>query len=382
MKKVGNSGMAFKEDMTRLSGQVNQRKEKCLGNEEATKHSLILPFFQVMGYDVYDPHELVPEYKAGWAANKEKVDYAIFINGSPVFFVEAKAIGEKLENYDAQLAKYFNSTPNMKVAVITDGLIYKFFTDLKAPNMMDAEPFFSFSVEEFGDNDIEILKGFRRDTFNLDAVVTKAEDLVYFNGISNKLRAIFRHPSDEFIRLVAADVFPKKMTEKAVDRLRPLVKQGISTTLIDMVSQGLTQGINDDADCDEVQAQDEVHDHADKIITTEEELAVYGEIAKTIAAQVGQDDRVTYKDTINYFSIMVDNKVTRWFCRTYLNPNVRRRKLVLRLPKDTVANLIGPDIELFEHTGEKDPCTMLDYTGMDLIAKISPALFAAYKSVR
>lgn len=371
--------MAFKEDVTRLSGQVTQRKERCAGNEEATKHSLILPFFQVMGYDVYDPQELVPEYKAGWASTKEKVDYAIFINGNPVFFVEAKAVGEKLDNHDAQLAKYFNSTPNMKVGVITDGLTYKFFTDLKQPNIMDAEPFFTFNVETFSNDGLEILQSFRRDSFNLESVITKAEDLVYLNGISNKLRSIFKHPSDDFIRLVAGDVFPRKMTEKAVERLRPLVKQAISSTLIEMVSQGLTQGINESDEDNDSQEYQDPTEQADKIITTEEELAVYSEIANAIAAQVGSDNKVSYKDTINYFSIMIDNKPTRWFCRTYLNPNVRRRRLVIRLPKEQVARLINDDSLLHDAPGEKEPCTMLDYTGMELISKIAPALTEAYK---
>ena len=98
--------MGFPEDIYRLGSQVSTRKEYCKGNEEATKHSLILPFFQILGYDIHDPSVLVPEFKAGFASNKEKIDYAIFLGGKPVLFVEAKAIGEKLENYDAQLAKW------------------------------------------------------------------------------------------------------------------------------------------------------------------------------------------------------------------------------------------------------------------------------------
>jgi hypothetical protein len=106
--------MGFAEDIYRLASQVANRQAHCKGNEEATKHSLILPFFQTLGFDIHDPSELVPEFKAGFASNKEKIDYAIFLKGQPVLFVEAKAVGEKLENQDAQLAKYFNATPRTR----------------------------------------------------------------------------------------------------------------------------------------------------------------------------------------------------------------------------------------------------------------------------
>ncbi|MBF2055495.1 MAG: type I restriction enzyme HsdR N-terminal domain-containing protein [Candidatus Sericytochromatia bacterium] len=231
--------MSFKEDFSRLVEQVIQRREVCRNNEEATKQALIMPFLQILGYDIWNPLELVPEYKAGWA-KAEKVDYALFINQKPSVFIEAKSYGEKLVNYDAQLAKYFNSTPEVKIAIITDGVTYKFFTDVQQLNIMDKEPLFEFQIDMLKPQDFEVLNKLRKESFDVDSVILEAENLIYLNGFMKKLRQFFNNPSDDFIKFLASDIYPGRLTSKALERMHPLVKQAVSTTLVSMVSKGLS----------------------------------------------------------------------------------------------------------------------------------------------
>lgn len=134
--------MAFDDAVRTLANQIGERRRH-IKTEEAVKQALILPFLSLLEYDVYNPSELVPEYKAGWVKGAEKVDYAVCIAGKLAMLIEAKGPDEVLSNYDAQLAKYFNSTPEVKFALITNGIHYKFFTDLQEKNILDKQPFLS-----------------------------------------------------------------------------------------------------------------------------------------------------------------------------------------------------------------------------------------------
>lgn len=362
--------MGFAEDLSRLASQVGTRQEHCRGNEEATKHSLILPFFQLLGFDIYDPAVLVPEYKAGFASSKEKIDYAIFQNGAPVLFVEAKPVGARLENYDAQLAKYFNSTVGLKLATITDGVRYKFFTDLKEPNLLDAEPFFEFNLTDLKGEEIEILTGFRCEGFDPAGLVAQAEDLVYLRALKKKVRSIFREPSEDFVRFVAGDIFPRRITQNVLERLTPLVRQAMKGALLEMVSQGLSQEITK---ADEVEAVVPAadSDQSDKAapVTTEEELAAFDLVRKMLS----EDPRISYKDTSAYLGIQVNN--TRgWFLRLYLNGG--NRFALVRLPLSQ-AQQLAPGVE-FDEYGEG--CRVKIAAISDLNALKAP-IVAAYTAV-
>jgi hypothetical protein len=353
--------MGFSEDVYRLATQITSRKNHCRGNEEATKHSLILPFFQTLGYDIYDPAVLMPEYRAGFASNKEKIDYAIFLNGVPALFIEAKAVGDKLENHDAQLAKYFNSTPGLKVAVITNGLRYKFFTDLKQPNLLDSDPFFEFDIESIGQEEVDILKGFRSETFNPTELVLQAENLVYLNAIKRKFRTIFRDPSDEFVRFIASDIFPKKITANALDRLNPLVRQAMSSVLVEMVSNGLTQAITVPVDSEVLsslenkpysQAPNET-ENKDKAtpVTTEIELDGFRIVQNITGKDGSPDPRVGYKDTVTYMGIHIGGP-HRWFVRLFFNGS--QKYIVVRVPASTARDMTPHPLSAEEITNQPD----------------------------
>lgn len=335
--------MGFKEDMQRLSTQVAERKSHVV-NEEMTKQVLIMPFIQALGFDIFNPLEVRPEYIADFGKKKgEKVDYAIFKDEAPAMFIEAKSVNEDLENHDAQLARYFNATPGVRIAILTNGIIYKFFTDLNSNNMMDQSPFLTLDITNLSASDIEVLANFSKDRFETETLVRYAEELIYTSNLNAKLKDLFKNPPDDFIRYLIKDFSDTRITSNVLERFRPIVKKSISHAILEIVSQGLFQ--QEAAPSEEVVQTsqpivveekqietEEVPDSGRKIITTEEEKASF-ELIKGILERHGKDaSSLNSKDTTNYYAIFVKN-IHEWFLR--LNLDSTNKQLITRLPVET-----------------------------------------------
>ena len=343
--------MAFKEDIQKLISQIIQRKNY-ITNEEMTKHSLIIPFIQILGYDIFNPLAIKPEYSADFGKKKgEKVDYAVFRDNNPIMFIEAKSPSEKLENHDAQLSRYFNSTPEVKLGIITNGIKYKFFTDLNESNVMDSNPFFELNLENINDNDIDILQKFTKDFFDLSNMLQFAEELVYMSKLIKNLKELFRNPSDEFIRLLVKDFSDSRVTANVIERFKPLVKKAVTSALLEIVSHGILQSENISENASEEinnqQAENndndnEITNEKAKIITTEEELKSF-KIITNILTNCGKDiSNLKYKDTCNYFGVLNKN-ILGWFLRINLDANVKH--LTTKLSIETAKEL-APDFKI------------------------------------
>ncbi|MDS1004990.1 type I restriction endonuclease [Clostridium sporogenes] len=216
--------MSFKEDLQKLSIQINERKVH-ITNEEMTKQALIIPFLQSLGFDVFNPLEVRPEYTADFGKKKgEKVDYAIFKDESPIAFLEAKSVNEDLSNHDAQLSRYFNAVPDVKLGILTNGIEYRFFTDLNANNIMDESPFLKFDITSLTDSDAENLTNFKKELFDTEFLIKYAEELVYTSVLDNSLKELFKNPSDEFVRFLIKDFSDSRITNNVIERFRPIVK--------------------------------------------------------------------------------------------------------------------------------------------------------------
>ena len=166
----------FPEQVKTFAKRVQKLKDSIL-TEEATKTSVIMPFFQLLNYDVFNPEEFLPEFTADVGIKKgEKVDYAILKSGEPIILVEAKSIQEKLTKHDSQLFRYFGTT-KAKFAILTNGLTYRFYTDLEEQNKMDTVPFFEFNLLDIRDNQLSELYKFRKENFNIEDIITTASKL-------------------------------------------------------------------------------------------------------------------------------------------------------------------------------------------------------------
>lgn len=139
--------------------------------EEATKHSLILPLISALGYGIFDNNEVRPEYIADVGTKKgEKVDYVILQNGQPMILIEAKQVGTPLKNKVDQLFRYFSVTP-AKIAILTDGVKYLFFTDSQKANIMDTVPYMTIDLKVASDEEIGRLLAYHKEQINIGAVV-------------------------------------------------------------------------------------------------------------------------------------------------------------------------------------------------------------------
>jgi len=148
--------MDFKDQIKILGERVAKLKDQ-IQTEEATKHSFVMPFIQTLGYDVFNPTEVVPEYISDIGTKKgEKIDYAILKDGVPAILIECKHWAQDLVIHNNQILRYFNVS-KAKFGVLTNGINYKFYSDLEEPNKMDEKPFLEFNICEMKDNQVEEL---------------------------------------------------------------------------------------------------------------------------------------------------------------------------------------------------------------------------------
>lgn len=73
--------------------------------------------------------------------------------------IECKSCTEVLDKHSSQLFRYFG-TSSAKFGILTNGIIYKFYTDLDESNKMDLTPFLEFDMENINDSLIPSLKKF------------------------------------------------------------------------------------------------------------------------------------------------------------------------------------------------------------------------------
>lgn len=368
--------MTFTDDLAKLSEQVKKRLDHVQG-EEATKQALILPFFAALGYDIYDPTEVKPEFISDAATKKagqfEKVDYAILLNDTVVMLVEAKASNEKLISHDGQLRRYFTWTQTAKVAIATNGKEYRFFTDLRSSNIMDEEPFFSFNILEFTPKDIEDLKFFHRDNFDPTAISRHAEDIVYTKATTKLIGELLRNPSDDFIRFLikSSNLTDSVLTSKVIDKFKPIIKKSIQNSLVDLMTRSLAQEISIETEPEVIEDVSEIdgistEDSSNKVVTTPEELDAFSKIQAMCNAIVPEKLEVKYKDTSSYFTIHLGNP-NWWFTRLYFSN--KKKGLIVRLSLEEAKQLT--DFKLQDCSGHLGTASTRVYmTSVDDVDKL------------
>lgn len=296
--------------------------------EEQTKMYFIAPFLNILGYNVFNPDDVVAEYVADIGAKKgEKVDYALKIDGNIEILIEAKAKNDTLENHDVQLKRYFNVT-NAKIGILTNGIIYKFFTDLDEKNIMDNKPFLIIDLNDLTDDKIAELKKFTKTSYNTDSILDSAENLKYSNSMIAFLNRQLDSPDDQFIKLMGREICDQKMTQLKVESMKAIFKKTFKTFINDFARKKFESALqnsnlpsgneNDTTSNDPVSNEEVTSLNKKQIITTSTELEAFY-IIKSILRKYINSDEITYKDTISYFGVLLNNRVTKWICRLYLD---------------------------------------------------------------
>lgn len=315
--------MDFKDTIKQISERIEKLKEN-IETEEATKNAFIMPFINALGYDVFNPLEVIPEMVCDIGTKKgEKIDYAIMKDNEPIILIECKHWKQNLNLHDNQLLRYFGVS-KAKFGLLTNGIIYRFYTDLKQPNVMDDKPFLEVDLTDIKENQIEELKKFHKSYFDIDSIINSASELKYMGELKSIIKDEFSNPSVELVKLLASRVYDGSMRQTIIEQFTPLVKRSLASHVNDIISERLKGALsaNEEAESEEQQAPEEQVVEADKIITTEEELESY-QIVKAILRKVVEPSRITYRDTQSYFAILLDDNVRKTICRMYFNRSIK-----------------------------------------------------------
>ncbi|HBO5587648.1 TPA: restriction endonuclease [Pseudomonas aeruginosa] len=320
--------MEFEEKLVSLAAKIRQQKS-AIQTEEATKTAFVMPFIQmVLGYDVFDPLEVVPEFTCDIGTKKgEKIDYAILKDGEIQILIESKKIGEPLNiNHASQLFRYFHVT-NARISILTNGQVYKFFTDLDAPNKMDEKPFLELDILDIDDHAIPELQKLTKSAFDVESIISAAGELKYVGQIKRILASQFSQPDEEFVRLFASRVYEGIITQKVRDQFTTLTKKACTQFLSDQVNDRLKSAItggpqpilvaqaqpDQPADAEQTEPEEK-----DRVVTTAEEIEGYN-IVKAIVRTEVDVKRIAPRDTQSYFGILLDDNNRKPIARLHFN---------------------------------------------------------------
>lgn len=318
--------MDFMEKLNTLSAKIKQQAG-AIQTEEATKTAFVMPFIHnVLGYDVFDPTEVVPEFICDVGTKKgEKIDYAIFKNGEVQILIECKKIGDSLNlNHASQLFRYFHVT-NARISILTNGQVYKFFTDLDSPNKMDEKPFLEFDLLDIDEYVLPELRKLTKSAFDVDSIINAAGELKYVSQIKRLIAAQFTTPDEDFVKFFASRVYDGILTQKVKDSFTELTRKATSQFLNDQVNERLKSAMSGvqlpvapaDISAEPGQSEQGTTEESE-IQTTIDELEGF-HIVKAIVRTVVDANRISQRDTKSYFGILLDDNNRKPICRLHFN---------------------------------------------------------------
>jgi hypothetical protein len=350
------------DQLRALSSRIGATKD-LVQTEEATKNAMIMPFIQALGYNVFDPTEVTPELCADIGLKKgEKVDYAILRDGKPIMLFECKKSGGDLNiSHAGQLFRYFHVT-EARFGVLTNGLVYKFFTDLEKPNKMDEKPFFEFNILDFKDRDIDELKKFAKSQFDVDTILTTASDLKFTRVIQNRLSDWMADPSEEFVRMVSADLMlGKRFTPQVREQFTTITRRAFDQLVSERINERLKGAMTIDAAPVRtvLEAPAVVEAESDGIVTTPEEIEGF-HIVRSILRSLVNSNRVVMRDALSYCAILLDDNNRRPICRLRFNNNQRLAIGIFNVDKEEEKFALTSLDDLYSHA-EKLKATVSAY---------------------
>lgn len=332
--------MDFIERLQALSAKIKQQGQN-IATEEATKTAFIMPFLhQVLGYDVFDPLEVIPEFTADTATKKnEKVDYALLKDGEVQILIECKKYGEPLSTKHAgQLFRYFSVT-NARIAILTNGAQYQFYTDLDAPNKMDEKPFLTLDIENIDEHIVPEVKKLTKSSFDVESVIDAAGELKYLSQIKKILSEQFKEPEEAFVKFFASRVYDGVLTQKVKNSFKDITVKALKQFLNDRVSDRLQSALERDTSTTSDTAKKENHieqevDEESKVVTTLEEIEGYNIVKAILRASI-DPSRIVHRDTQSYFGILLDDNNRKPLCRLHFNGRQKHIGIIGQDKKET-----------------------------------------------
>lgn len=315
--------MGFNEDLKQFAERITPLKDS-ISTEEATKMSMVMPLFQLMGYDVFNPSEFCPEYTADVGIKKgEKVDYAILIDSEPQILIECKWCGEDLNKHSSQLFRYFGTSP-AKFGILTNGIVYRFFTDLEEANKMDLKPFLEIDLEHLNDANINEFKKFCKGIFNRESIFSTASELKYSNLIKARIKDVLENPDDDFVRYILTDIYEGQKNQRVIDKFKPITKRSFTMLINDLVNQKISSALAPDEAVEP--SFNETDEDVSKIVTTQNEIEAFYIIRGILAGTVDISD-IVYRDTESYLGILYQDNSRKPICR--INLDTKKKQILI-----------------------------------------------------
>lgn len=294
--------MDFTEELKLFSNRIMRIKDK-IQTEEAVKTSIILPFFKLLGYDIFNPEEFIPEYTTDVGIKKgEKIDYVIMNELSPVFLIEVKNCPDKnLKRHTSQLFRYF-AVSKARYGMLTNGFNFIFYTDLDEKNIMDTESFFQFNILDLNDKDIIEISKYTKTNFNVDDIHESASELRYLNKIKQLIISQSRKPSDAFVNYILGEMHIGRKTKSLVDIFREYTKLSLKTLIIDN-----KKSVNNDTNRDGENIENQL------AMTPIEIESFY--IIKSILRKIINPEIITFINNESQFTVILENNLEKWVCK-------------------------------------------------------------------
>jgi hypothetical protein len=349
-----NNYMDFKDSIKKIAERVDNIKNN-LPTEEATKNALIMPFIQALGYDVFNPLEVLPEMSCDIGTKKgEKIDYAILRDGNPIILVECKHWAQDLNLHDNQLMRYFHVS-KAKFGLLTNGIVYRFYTDLAETNKMDEKPFLEVNLLDLKDAQIEELKKFHKSYFDVEKILGSASELKYTSELKAIIATEFTNPLPDFVRYFGKQIYNGAFTAKVLEQFTSLVKRSIASYINDMISDRFKAAIKEQDEQQETLAstvQTPPEDsREEKIETTEEELEAFY-IVKSILRNTISANRITYRDAQTYFAVFIDGNKRKTVCRFYFDSPTNKRLAFIDENKKEIYNKLSSIDDIYNYSDQ------------------------------
>jgi len=303
-----------------LTSRVRQVQGQQL-NEAMTKTSLVMPFIQALGYDVFDLSEVVAEFTADVGTKKgEKVDFAIVRDGLPAIMIECKPMGTPLDGGKCnQLHRYFPTHTSTRIGILTDGVIYLFFSDLEQKNIMDSRPFMKVDFGNFNDRLLPELQKLSKDMWDLESALSSASSLKYVSEAKKLFAQESASPSEDFVKYFASRIYDGHVTAKVREQFASIVRRAIQEHINDLINSRLESAKVDETVPKAGPDQEEYQGSNGKgVETTEEELLSFL-VIQTILRQTITPSRISFRDAKTYCAILIDDNNRKTFCRLYYN---------------------------------------------------------------
>ena len=307
--------------LEQLHKRVDSLKDQ-INTEEATKNAFVMPFIQILGFDIFNPTEVIPEFICDIGTKKgEKIDYVIKKDGEPILIIECKHWKENVDAHNSQLHRYYHVSKS-RFGVLTNGHTYNFYADLEKPNIMDEKPFFTLDLANISDSSLKILENFTKSSYNLENILDSAEALKYIKAIRNEFEKELQNPSDEIVKLLVSKFFNKPLTAPRLVAFKEYTKKAFSNSINESINFRLKNALNigETIPSKENQKLSSVDENIEtpRFITTEEEIEG-SQIIKAILRESIPANRIFFRDTQSYFGILLDDNNRKPLCRLHFN---------------------------------------------------------------